>query len=294
MTPPSALSAAAFRPAASRCEFLRGHAHNVALLQREETRVAQLRRCDLRRCDKEIERPARMKDDRPGRRRRQFCVRSGELFGDGCIRQRSRCIHTQRQNERRLFGNAHFLAHEPGRIGFQIHDPAGYGICPCRDVHKQPRLAFIAVIHQRAGRDALGVRPLNGSCLPAGRQSPLNLRGLARFARIDPIGVPAFANILDQRKRDRLTRRDLALLRHEKRPDLRRAVDLRKSGPRQEGCNQNGNERESGTFHGAAISPLSLRRQPGAAKRLRLSRGCECGFRVAALPFPEKHHGQNQ
>ena len=118
-------------------------------------------------------------------------------------------------------------AHEPVRMAFQRDDVAGLCILGCGQRHQQPRLAAIAVLHQRPRGQALGIRPFDRAHAPALRQCPVDRRRRARFAGILPIGVPALADVFFEGDGDRAAGRHFAVLGDQPRVHLGRGIDLR-------------------------------------------------------------------
>ena len=151
-----------------RAAQLRRHAIDDAFCRREEHRVLQLRLCERWRRDEEIEIVARAECHRPWRRHRNFRARGVELFLHRGVRRRRMGVHRQRQRQRRVFGDADFLAHQPVSGGFQGHDVARLRIGRRGDRGQQPDILFIAVIHQRPDRQALGIGPNDRAGFPAG------------------------------------------------------------------------------------------------------------------------------
>ena len=104
----------------------------------------------------------------------------------------------QRDLDRSFLRDADLLAHEPARPAAKRHARAGREVGRGRDRKRQHDLARVAERHRRARRDPLGIRPRDRSRREAGRQRPLDPRGFARVARIDPVGVPARRDLLAQ------------------------------------------------------------------------------------------------
>jgi hypothetical protein len=130
--------------------------------------------------------------DRGGQRLRQ--AGSG-LSEQGCMAgRRGAGRHIQR--ELAGLGNADLLADQP--VGGQLDlQRAALEFRAQRQRHGQQQLALIAVIDQRADRQALRRRPGDLADRDAGWQLPIHARRQARVAGVAPVGVPMWL-VLDQ------------------------------------------------------------------------------------------------
>jgi hypothetical protein len=92
-----------------------------------------------------------------------------------------------------VFRDALGAAHQPVRLQLHFHVAAEerwLEFRSDRERHRQQHGVFVAVIGEVAGGNLFGCRPLDVAGLHAGRQRPLQLRGQARLAGVQPIGVP--------------------------------------------------------------------------------------------------------
>ena len=119
----------------------------------------------------------RLRQRRAGSFKKRGVARSGGLRG-------------QLQHEVAPFGDAHVLAHQP--VGAQLNAQR-FGVEPCRHRHRnrQQQCAVVAVVHQRADRQAAWGRPLDVAGRQTGGQRPLQRGGQAGVSRVLPVGVPA-------------------------------------------------------------------------------------------------------
>ncbi len=125
--------------------------------------------------------------------------RRGQGRGDGGVGgDRGRCGDRQAQLQGRVLGHADVLADQDRDGGLQRRGLAHRRGLGRGDRDRQPHLAFVAVVHQGPDGQALGRRPHDVACRPAGRQRPGQLGRLAGVAGIAPIGVPAGPDLLVQ------------------------------------------------------------------------------------------------
>ena len=165
--------------------------------------------------------------DRPGRWCRNARPRGGKIGGARRGRGRS---NDDGQRQRRLFGDADFLAHQPRDLGAERHGGAGLGVGRCGHIAEQPDRALIAEVHEPADGKADRIGPLQHGALPTGRERPVKRRRLADIAGVEPIGVPAGADDLFERDGHRAARRDGVVLGNQARMHLGQVVDLRRGG----------------------------------------------------------------
>jgi hypothetical protein len=115
------------------------------------------------------------------------------LCGPGRFEQfrvrRRRRLRRHTQRELALLRDAHVLAHQPLRRQLDVERVA-LEAGRDRHRHRQQQLAVVAVVHQRAHRQALGRGPRDLACGRARTQLPIERGRQARVARVLPVGVP--------------------------------------------------------------------------------------------------------
>ena len=114
---------------------------------------------------------------------------AGDMGADRCRRCRQR-RHRQLDRQLGTSGNALFLAHQIGDLGFQGDLASGLCILGHLDRAQQPGLAFIAEVGQRSERQALGERPLDRSSAESFRQLPVDPCRQATVTGVAPVGMP--------------------------------------------------------------------------------------------------------
>ena len=236
-----------------KAERLRRDVVHLAGPGREELRVRRLRRPGQSgSLYIELQIVVQRITHRPGRDGRNLGARRRELSGEESIGRWGVRIDVQGKIQHRVFGNADLAADQPLNGGAQMHLFAGLGIGRRLQPDQQPGFALIAVVHQRADRVTLRIRPLDRAGLPARRQGPFDLGRSARIAGIGPIGVPAGTDVLFQ------CHRQLAAGRHRKAvgdqpgDNLGRMVDLGRGGSQNR--QQNEEREQEPAHHGVAHS----------------------------------------